>query len=76
METLMTLNNNIPPRGKEPQKGFINCIKCEYFFITWEARMPRGCKAFGFKGREMPSITVFKTSGSKCPIFKEKIKRS
>lgn len=71
----MTLNNNIPPNSKNPPKGFINCIKCEHFFITWEPNMPRGCKAFGFKGRAMPSITVFNTTGSKCPVFKEKIKK-
>jgi hypothetical protein len=68
-------SNNIKQDGKEPQKGFINCIKCEYYFITWDPNMPRGCKVFKFKGREMPSVAVFKSTGVKCPTFKEKIKK-
>jgi len=47
----------------------INCRKCRYFFVTWNPSHPYGCKAYGFKGRLMPSITVKKTTGQECQIF-------
>lgn len=50
----------------------INCRKCEYYFVTWEASKPHGCKAYGFKSAQIPSIVVFQNSGSDCAMFKEK----
>jgi len=44
----------------------IDCFKCRHFYITWEANQSRGCKAFGFKTRMMPSLVVFETSGAEC----------
>ena len=50
----------------------INCRKCKYFFVTWEAKKPYGCKAYGFKSALIPSLVVFQSSGSNCTMFKLK----
>lgn len=49
-----------------------NCMKCEYYYVTWDPKRPRGCKYFGFKSYIMPSAVVFKSSGSPCKAFKLK----
>jgi len=49
-----------------------NCFKCEFFFITWDAHFSRGCNAYEFKSKELPSSTVLKSTGKPCLFFKEK----
>lgn len=34
--------------------------------------MPYGCKMFGFKSFQMPSLAVFQSSGKECQGFDEK----
>ncbi|QOP44132.1 uracil-DNA glycosylase [Sulfurimonas sediminis] len=50
----------------------INCRKCEYYYVTWEASKPHGCKAYGFKSVQIPSMVVLNSSGAECSLFKEK----
>ncbi len=50
----------------------INCMKCTYFYVTWDPKSPRGCKAFGFKTNLMPSAAVIASSGRPCLHFTEK----
>ncbi|MBN2865450.1 MAG: uracil-DNA glycosylase [Thiotrichales bacterium] len=50
----------------------IDCFKCRHFYITWDANQSRGCKAFGFKTKQMPSIVVFETSGAECLKYSPK----
>lgn len=50
----------------------INCRKCRYYYITWENKIPHGCKAFGFKSRQLPSLVVLRSSGKACQAFMEK----
>ncbi|KJF28737.1 uracil-DNA glycosylase [Clostridium aceticum] len=52
----------------------IDCYKCIYFHITWDKKFPRGCKFFGFKTHQLPSISVLQSSGKPCYAFKEKPK--
>ncbi|MBU0675724.1 MAG: uracil-DNA glycosylase [Proteobacteria bacterium] len=52
------------PAEKRP-----NCFRCAYFYITHEPLHPYGCKAMGFKGRQLPAITVRVSSGLNCQIF-------
>ena len=47
----------------------VNCMKCKYFYITWDKTFPNGCKLFGFKGPRMPSFTVFEATGATCTNF-------
>lgn len=49
-----------------------NCYKCVYFYVSWDKNFPNGCRAFGFKTREMPSVSVYKSSGKSCQAFKSK----
>ena len=50
----------------------VNCFQCQYFFVTWDPKNPRGCKAYGFKTRELPSIVVRRSSGMECLKFEPK----
>jgi len=50
----------------------INCRRCEYFFVTWEPKKPYGCKAYGFKSPQIPSMVVFQSSGRDCNMFSAK----
>ncbi|MCD5324004.1 MULTISPECIES: uracil-DNA glycosylase [Pontibacillus] len=49
-----------------------NCFQCKYFYTTWNPAFPRGCKAYGFKTKEIPSVLVEKTTGSPCEAFQKK----
>lgn len=44
-------------------------MKCVHFYITWDNAHPYGCRAFGFKGRVMPAITVKANSREECTLF-------
>jgi Uma2 family endonuclease len=65
---------DMPPEGQPHER--INCFHCVYFKTTWDPKFPRGCIIFEFSGVEMPSETVLKTTGKKCPSFKLKQKPS
>jgi hypothetical protein len=47
----------------------IVCQKCIYYFVTWEPNNPHGCKAYGFKSKLIPSMTVKRSSGVDCNFF-------
>jgi hypothetical protein len=55
-------------REMNPQ-GPPNCYKCQFFHTTWERKMPNGCRKFGFKCKQLPSLEVLATSGSHCVFF-------
>jgi len=50
----------------------INCFKCIYFAVTWDPKFPKGCKFFGFKSAEAPSVSVRASTGADCACFVEK----
>jgi hypothetical protein len=50
----------------------INCKVCQHYFVTWEKNRPHGCRAYGFKSPQIPSIVVFQSSGNDCTMFKQK----
>ncbi|CAG0978625.1 hypothetical protein ARNL5_02280 [Anaerolineae bacterium] len=54
------------------EKERIDCLHCVHFYITWDERAPRGCKAMGFKSKEAPSAVVLRSSGMRCQMFEEK----
>ena len=47
----------------------VNCFACVSFFVTYEPNFPYGCRAMGFKSREMPSLSVYASSGMACQMF-------
>lgn len=50
----------------------VNCFQCKHFYITWEQTTPRGCKAYQFKSKAIPSIVVKQSSGLDCLKFQRK----
>ena len=50
----------------------VNCFQCCNFMVTWDPKSPRGCKAYGFKTRELPSAVVKRSSGMECLRFEQK----
>ena len=50
------------------------CIACRHYFVTWDPSAPYGCRAMGFKGPQIPSVTVFQSSGMECQLFDPKKK--
>lgn len=59
---------------RKENKGYPNCAACKHYYITWDKRFPKGCKAMGFKSREMPHLVVFQSSGKECMYYEEKPK--
>ncbi len=55
-----------------PMKDRINCTACKFYHITWDRNHPHGCRAMGFKGKEIPLMTVLKTTGAKCLFYEGK----
>lgn len=56
-------------------KSIINCVKCEYFHVTWDKKFPNGCSLYGFKSATFPARTVHEATGSACSNFKNKDKK-
>ncbi|WP_022668493.1 hypothetical protein [Desulfospira joergensenii] len=52
-----------------------DCFKCRFFYVTWEPEHPNGCRAMGFKTKQLPSMVVFQASGKPCSYFKTKGKK-
>ncbi len=55
--------------------GDPNCLLCEHFYITWDLTFPRGCRIFGIKTKELPSVEVRRATSQGCPSFKGSLKR-
>jgi hypothetical protein len=53
------------------KRGII-CQKCRFYFITWQQNKPHGCKAYGFKSKQIPSLVVMQSSGIKCSFYQQK----
>ncbi len=56
----------------ENESTRVDCFKCIYFEITWNNTYPKSCKFHGFKSAEIPSATVFRSSGAECLAFVKK----
>lgn len=52
------------------------CMGCAHHYITHDANFRYGCKAFGFKSREMPMRVVLQSSGERCKYFAPKQRKS
>ncbi len=50
----------------------INCRQCKHFYVTWDPKNPMGCRMFGFKSKQLPSIIVYRSSGARCDGFEPK----
>ena len=48
------------------------CQQCQFFYITYNAKTPRGCRAFQFETNGNPSDAVYEQSGVSCLKFQPK----
>ena len=53
----------------------INCLRCQYYRVTWDRNFPKGCSLFGFKSQKLPCDFVYEASGVRCDHFMEKSKK-
>ncbi len=54
------------------REDIINCTKCKHIYVTWDKDFPHGCRAMGFKSRDVPSLVVYQSSGMPCQRFEKK----
>lgn len=54
----------------------VNCRECRYYYITFDANAPYGCRVYGFKSKLTPSIAVYQSSGMHCSLFQPKEDKS
>ncbi len=59
-----------PPSSPLPKGP--NCWECRYLAITWDLRLPYGCKLMGFRSKVIPSLEVLRTDGRFCGGFSPK----
>jgi hypothetical protein len=52
----------------------ISCYKCRYYQVTWDPKLPYGCRAHGFKTHRNPAVIVYENSGIECQLFESKIR--
>lgn len=50
----------------------IICQRCQHYFVTWEKSKPHGCRAYGFKSQQIPSVVVKQSSGADCSYYAPK----
>ncbi|NLM74256.1 MAG: uracil-DNA glycosylase [Clostridiaceae bacterium] len=50
----------------------VDCLKCKYYYVTWDPMHPKGCRFFGFKSMIFPSLMVKRASGEICKGFSPK----
>ena len=48
------------------------CIRCIYFYLTYDYAKPYGCKAMGFKSKMSPAMVVLQSSGIQCELYTPK----
>jgi len=58
--------------GKHRETQSVNCFGCRHFFITHEPALPYGCRAMGFKSRELPCSVVLRSSDAPCLLLEPK----
>ena len=50
-----------------------NCMKCQYYYITFDPNTPKGCRIYGIKSQQLPSMVIKNANnGSDCIGFKQK----
>ena len=53
----------------------IDCHKCTYYYVTWNAQFPNGCRAMGFKSWYYPIDEVRSAvKGKDCLLYTPKEK--
>lgn len=61
--------STVAPPGRERAP---DCFRCRAYYVTHEALLPHGCRAFGFRSARLPRDEVRLSSGRECAAFEEK----
>lgn len=69
----MFTNRGTVKQEREGATMRIDCFKCKNFKVTWDPQNPRGCAAYGFKTKQLPSVVVKQSSGMDCMKFISKV---
>ncbi|NBW01711.1 MAG: uracil-DNA glycosylase [Betaproteobacteria bacterium] len=56
---------------KLPQP-LVNCRRCKHYYVTWDESFPQGCRLYGVKSRQAPSIAVRDATGAACQFWEAK----
>ena len=51
--------------------GRTSCQGCRHFFVTHDSKRPWGCRKFGFKGKSLPALVVFQSTGMHCAYYQQ-----
>jgi hypothetical protein len=62
--------------GSKDETRRVSCIQCRYYKVTWDAQMPYGCRAHGFKTYRNPAVIVYESSGIECQLFEPKSQKT
>lgn len=49
-----------------------NCSQCRHFYVTWDPKTPNGCRRFGIKCKDKPSVIVAQAGLGECQGFEAK----
>ena len=49
-----------------------NCTQCKHFYITWDPKIPNGCKQYGIQCKDLPSKIVASAGMGDCNGFEAK----
>lgn len=53
-----------------------NCKVCMYYYVTWNNKQPHGCKLYGFKSLQIPSVVIRVQTREDCNGFSPKKKKA
>ena len=51
------------------------CLSCRYFYVSWDHKLPKGCKFYDIKTDTMPSELVHKSLGHDCKHYFNKFSK-
>jgi hypothetical protein len=49
-----------------------NCHQCKHFYITWNPKIPNGCKKFQIQCKDQPSAIVAAAGQGECQGYELK----
>jgi hypothetical protein len=51
-----------------------NCTSCKHFYVTWDPKIPNGCRAYGIQSKDLPSRIVASAGMGDCQGYEAKKK--
>ncbi|MFZ4713609.1 MAG: uracil-DNA glycosylase [Bacteriovoracaceae bacterium] len=53
-----------------------DCMNCKHFYVTWDPKFPRGCRAYEVKTANSPWQVVAQATSEGCVQFEAKKDRN